>query len=185
MTMKWKVYLLSLAGLTLAFPAVAQEKAARVIPAALAFPGGASSVTEAHQDWTVTCAIRDNRKECFFSQVLGRSQGRERVLTIELGAPKDGQVKGTLFAPFGLRLDAGVNLHLDEKEFAGNLPFYMCVEQGCIVPLTFEPNAVKGLSGGTSVQFSAVNGATQEPLKIAISLAGFTSAMNRSTELER
>ncbi|RDE07922.1 hypothetical protein DVH29_14045 [Pelagibacterium lacus] len=84
--------------------------------AAKGLPGGASSLNEAHGDWSVACAAREGSVQCAISQSQVSGQNGQRVLTIELRAAEGGEaINGVLILPFGLRLDEGVTLAIDES----------------------------------------------------------------------
>lgn len=171
-------------------PALAQDVQPVPLPTQAApivstLPGGASSLTEQHGDWTVSCVMTQQGKDCQFSQALGNAQTGQRALSVELRPTGENKVEGMLLTPFSLRLDGGVNLAIDDKPLQGPLPFLACIELGCLVPVTFDGDVYAGLRAGTVLQFSAIplNGA--EPIKLSISLAGFTNASNRTAELAR
>ncbi len=66
-------------------------------------PGGAGSLTETYQDWTVTCRIADKAKLCAMSQQQTRQDG-QRVLTMEVRNSDNGAASGVLLLTFGSRL---------------------------------------------------------------------------------
>lgn len=147
-------------------------------------PGGATSLNETHGDWRVTCATQENVVRCAVSQVQVNNQNRQRVLSVELTAAEGGSsAEGTLVLPFGLALDQGVVLSIDEGEFQPPLRFSTCLPAGCLVPLTFNADAVTAMRAGTALNVkAAANGSGQE-VNFSISLAGFTSALARAAEL--
>lgn len=180
------IYILTLAG---ALPVLAQDtptaSPAAPKPIVSTLPGGASSINEQHGDWTVSCAMAQDGKHCSFSQVLGDAQTGRRVISVELRSTGADKVEGMLLTPFSLRLDAGVNLAIDDKALQGPIPFLSCVPEGCLVPLTFEGDVLAGLMAGTKLQLSAIPLSGAEPVKLAISLSGFTAARSRTAELEK
>ncbi|RYE73038.1 MAG: invasion associated locus B family protein, partial [Hyphomicrobiales bacterium] len=69
--------LFALAGLVLlSTPALAQDVAS--------LPGGASSLSEMHGNWSVNCSIGDKGKNCGFSQTAGNPQTGSALAAIEL-----------------------------------------------------------------------------------------------------
>ncbi|WP_069093614.1 invasion associated locus B family protein [Methyloligella halotolerans] len=86
-------------------PVQAQSIATPVKPN-VSLPGGASSLTETHEDWTVGCSVQAEGKRCVFSQALGNKQTGQRLLSMELRPEGDG-IEGVILAPFGLRLAKG------------------------------------------------------------------------------
>src|SRR5690606_27441238 len=81
-------------------------------------PGGASSLNETHGDWRVACTAPEGAVRCAVSQTQVQSENRQRILAIELTATEGGDAaSGTLVLPFGLKLDQGVVLSMDEGGF--------------------------------------------------------------------
>ncbi len=78
-------------------------------------PNGASSINETYADWTVDCRVVEGQKRCVLSQAQGNSQTGQRSFAIELQTPKEGKTEGTILMPFGLKLDTGALLKLDDK----------------------------------------------------------------------
>lgn len=147
-------------------------------------PGGATSLNETHGDWRVTCATQGNVVRCAVSQVQINSQNRQRVLSVELTATEGGNAaSGTLILPFGLALDHGAVLSIDEGEFLPPLRFSTCLPAGCLVPLAFNADAVTAMRVGKALKAkAAANGSGQE-VNFSISLSGFTSALARAAAL--
>lgn len=153
--------------------------------AAVWLPNGASSVNETYGDWTVNCAIADNQKRCGFSQEQGNSQTGQRLFAIELQPPADGETNGVLLLPFGLKLDDGVKLKLDEQNLGQGARFSTCVPAGCLVPVSFPTVATDAMEKGEKLVVTATRDGGGEPPVFTVSLAGFTAAMNRVSELAR
>src|SRR5262245_19379174 len=96
-------------------------------------PGGASSLTETHGDWTVACALQDKALRCGLSQQQSDPKSRQRMLAVELALAADGKADGALVLPFGLALDKGVVPRIDDGKPMQTLPFRTCLPAGCIV----------------------------------------------------
>jgi len=161
----------------LALPAVAQQT--------VTLPGGATALTETHGDWTVRCQVRqpEGRIGCLVQQEQVDNQSRQRLLAAEL-VPGPSGALGTLILPFGLDLDKGVNLAIDDGQSSPNLRFRTCLPQGCLVPLSFTPEALPALSGGKALNVAATaDGGAVTPF--TISLNGLASALARAQELAK
>lgn len=147
-------------------------------------PGGASSLTETHGDWTVSCRLTQQDKQpvqrCSLSQQQTDNQ-RRRTLAIEL-QPKGDGMDGVMVLPFGLAVTQKITLTIDETEQAFELPFSTCLPAGCLVPVTFDAAATKALRQGTTLAITAA-AANGGEVKLAVSLTGFTSALDRTREL--
>nr|WP_283950052.1 invasion associated locus B family protein [Agrobacterium tumefaciens] len=170
-------------------PASAQDqppvKGDRAAPA-ISLPNGASAINETYGDWSVSCSIADVRKICVMSQAQGDKQTGQRLFAIELQSSKDGKTDGILLMPFGLKLDDGVKLKLDDQNLGQGARFSTCYPQGCVVPVSFPIVATDAMKKGTSLIVTATNvaGGAEIPT-FKISLSGFTAAMNRSAELAK
>lgn len=165
------------ASLALSGAAQGQEAPASTLP------GGASLVTEAHGDWTVTCTTPASGKQCAFSQALADSQSGQRVLMLELTPPQDGVVAGMLVGPFGLNFANGLALAVDGEALGAPLPFLTCIPTGCLVPLNFDSAQLDRIKAGTTLTATGTGADTQQPVPISVSLTGFTRALERSAEL--
>lgn len=147
-------------------------------------PGGASSLTETHGDWTVVCATAQEAVRCAIAQNQVSGENRQRVLAVELQATEGGSAAtGTLVLPFGLRLDDGVRLALDEAEPFQTLRFSTCMPPGCLVPLSFDADTVSALRVGSVLALKANANENGQEVALSISLNGFTSAFARAAAL--
>lgn len=143
-------------------------------------PGGASSLQESYQDWQVSCVSQGAEKRCALSQQQADPQSRQRVLAIELNAATSGRVSGALVLPFGLALDAGANIKVDDGMSVEGLRFQTCLPAGCVVPLDLDPALVDAMRAGSSLHVVASPADGSQPIAFAISLKGFSSALDRT-----
>ena len=147
-------------------------------------PGGASSLNETHGDWTVVCTTAQEAVRCAIAQNQVSGENRQRVLAVELQAAEGGSAAtGTLVLPFGLRLDDGVRLALDEAEPFQTLRFSTCMPAGCLVPLSFDADTVSALRAGTALRIAATASDNGQEVALSVSLSGFTSALARLAAL--
>lgn len=166
--------------------AITTTAIAQQAPASPALPGGASSLTETHGDWTVSCRLQTQGEGeqpvrfCALSQQQADNQG-QRALAIEL-RPTENGVNGVLVLPFGLAVTRGITLRIDENTPGELLPFSTCLPTGCLVPISFDAAMTDALRQGTSIAVSAT-AANGGEARLTISLAGFTGALNRTREL--
>lgn len=152
-------------------------------------PGGASSLQESYQDWTIVCATQaaaDGKapvKRCAMTQQQTTQQGGQRVLAVELklvGA----NFEASLFLPFGLALEKGVTLQIDDGQVTQPYRFRTCLPAGCLVPLTFDAAYITALQKGMSLKLkAAADGGADTPF--AISLKGFGTATARLAALAK
>jgi invasion protein IalB len=154
--------------IVLAASATAQE-------AGPTLPGGASSLQEAYQDWSLAC--QSTPRACVVSQQQAQQNG-QRVMAIELQRGEADNVSGNLVLPFGLLLDAGVTLQIDDGQAREPLRFSTCLPAGCLVPLGFDPEAVAALRVGTVLKIN-VKSADQKDVALSVSLKGLSAALDR------
>ncbi|MCZ0735097.1 invasion associated locus B family protein [Phreatobacter sp. AB_2022a] len=145
---------------------------------------GPSSLRETYQDWAVSCTGHGQARRCAFSQQQRRRDGR-RVLAIELVPARDGTLSGTLLLPFGLALDRGVTIGLDQAAPGAPLPFKTCLATGCIVPVTFTAAMLRTFRGGTSLKLNTIASDAGQPVAFSLSLKGFGPALDRTLALLR
>ncbi|MHA6732420.1 invasion associated locus B family protein [Devosia sp. A369] len=172
-------FLVALAPLVLAASiGVAQAQTASTLS------GGASSIQETYQDWRVTCAQGQvAAHSCIFSQVQANQNG-QRVLGIELTPDGDGRkAHGNLVLPFGLQLDAGARLQIDDGAMGEVNRFSTCLPVGCVVPLLFGDAAIPFLKGGQKLNIHASAMDSGQAVVLPISLAGFSGALDRTLQL--
>ncbi|MFK0274113.1 invasion associated locus B family protein [Ensifer sp. NPDC090286] len=140
-------------------------------------PAAPSQLSETFEDWSVACAEIEGKKHCLLSQRQFH-KGGQHVLTIELRTA-DAGLEGSLALPFGLYLDKGVTLGVDEATGGKPTGFRTCLPLGCIVPLTFTESTVALLRSGTALKIGAFASDSEKDVAFAVSLKGFTAALDR------
>ena len=174
-----RIYRALLIGVCLSVPALggvtAQDGAA--------LPGGASSLQETYQDWLVSC-VQANGKRCALSQRT--QQNGQQLVAIELVPAGEGETAtGTLVLPFGLALDAGVALQVDDNPAGAPLRFSTCLAGGCLVPLSFDAALLEGLRAGETLKLTSRAADSDRGVPLSISLKGFAAAFDRLSALTR
>jgi invasion protein IalB len=154
---------------TLAISAFAQE-------AGSTLPGGASSLQETYQDWSLGCHGSPTIA-CAISQQQTQQNG-QRVLAIELRKGEGDAVSGSLVLPFGLLLDTGAALQIDDGPQREPLRFSTCLPAGCLVPVSFDAKTVAALRTGTALRVK-VQGMDRKEVALSISLKGLAAALDR------
>jgi invasion protein IalB len=154
-------------------------------PPASTLPGGASSVQETYQDWQVACVQQGATKRCALSQQQVAQQNRQRLLLIELGPLPANKADGVLILPFGLALEAGVTLQVDDGPVGQPLRFRTCLPTGCLVPLNLDTATVTAMRSGTTLKLSATAAEGGAKTPFSISLAGFANAFDRVVVLRK
>ncbi len=152
---------------------------------AATLPNGASAINETYGDWTVDCRILNGQRLCVLSQSQGNSQTGQRVFAIELRTPREGRAEGTILMPFGMKLDNGAVLRLDDKNLGQGLRFSTCLAQGCLLPISFPTVATDAMKTGKTLTVAALNLSTSEPASFNVSLNGFAAALDRIAQIDR
>lgn len=141
-------------------------------------PAGVSSIQETYQDWRVFCQVLEATKHCALSHQQVQQDG-QRVLAIELQAGADDAITGNLVLPFGLLLNAGVTLQVDDQPAMSPLSFRTCLPVGCVAPLDLDQSSVAALRAGTTLSLMVQANDTEQDFAFAISLNGFTAGLDR------
>jgi invasion protein IalB len=148
-------------------------------------PNGASSISETYGDWTVNCRLVEGQKQCLLVQAQGDTQTKQRIFEIQLRTPKDGKTEGTILMPFGLKLESGAILSLDDKDLGQGLRFSTCTPQGCLLPLSLQTVTIEAIKKGKTLTVASLNLNNGEVVAFKISLEGFAAASARTAELAR
>ncbi|CAE6864268.1 hypothetical protein R69746_07988 [Paraburkholderia aspalathi] len=145
-------------------------------------PGGASSLRETYQDWGVTCQVAGKTKRCALIQRQVQQDGL-LVLAIELQIAAAGTGSGTLVLPFGLKLDGGVTLAVDDRP-PRPMHFSTCLSTGCLVPLALDAKTVAGLRTAQAIKINALSSDGQK-VTFTVLLKGIAAALDRIGMLEK
>ena len=148
-------------------------------------PNGASAINETYGDWTVDCRILNSQRLCLLVQSQGNNQTGQRVFAIELRTPKEGRVEGTILMPFGMKLENGAVLRLDDKDLGQGLRFSTCLAQGCLLPISFPTVATDAMKKGKTLTVAALNLSNGEPVSFNVLLNGFAAAFDRVAQIDR
>lgn len=150
-------------------------------------PGGATSLNEAHGDWTVGCALQiqgeTTAKVCNLLQEQVDGKTRQRVVAIELRPAKAG-AKATIVLPFGLDLQAGLSMQIDDGSTTATHTFRTCLPAGCLVEADLNDETLAALGKGSVLKLKTVaDGGKETPF--SISLKGFKAAYARTVDLAK
>jgi invasion protein IalB len=159
-------------------PLVVAQAATPTQTPASSLPGGASQIQETYRDWQVACVQQAQGKRCAATQVQLDPQSHQRVLDIEINESGPDKIAGVLLLPFGLALDRGATLQIDDGAPGQPLRFRTCIPAGCLIPLTFDAAYGAALRKATALKIKAVGDGGQDAL-FSVSLKGFGDALNR------
>ena len=146
-----------------------------------------TSLTETYGDWVVRCVSPEaaegqpaSGRVCEMTQELQQQQTGQRVLALSVQkAESSGRL--TVVAPFGLLLSEGVKLSVGEMPLVA-LGFTTCLQAGCIAVSNLEAAAIDTLAAGDQVVVEMTD-TNDQPLKLNVSLRGFTAAWNKLASL--
>ncbi|WP_247838303.1 invasion associated locus B family protein [Bradyrhizobium sp. 200] len=125
----------------------------------------------------------DGQKQCLLSQAQGNNQSGQRIFAIELRPPADGKTEGTILMPFGLNLDSGAILKLDDRDLGKGLRFSTCVPQGCLLPVSFPTVATDAIRKAGKLVVASLNLSSGDAVTFNVSLNGFGAALDRTSQL--
>ncbi|GLU29972.1 invasion associated locus B family protein [Brucella sp. NBRC 12950] len=146
-------------------------------------PGGASSLTETFEDWTVSCGAAKGNTQCVISQTQAQQQNGQRILDIRLSpVAQDNAYQGNLTLPFGLEFSRGLTVQLDDGQVGKPFPFKTCLPAGCIVPISFDKATLDATRKGTTLKLAAVSIDNQN-IPFTVSLKGLGAAFDRASAL--
>ena len=161
----------------------AAPKPAPATPAAAPAQSGPPPQQETVGDWRIVCVTQGTAKRCTLIQEQTATQNNQRLLAIEMGMNGD-KLEGLLILPFGVLLDRGVSLQLDEQATQTSLRYRTCLPVGCVVSVSFDAKSLPALRGGTGLKVKLAVESGQEQT-LTISLKGFGQALDRMAVLAK
>lgn len=158
-------------------PAWGAEQVASKLNAASSTASKSGSV-ERFQDWGITCSGESKQRFCTLAQELRRRGDNRRVALLEVKPLGLDQALAGLTLPFGLALEAGVILQIDDSPALPAKRYQACMPEGCLVPLNLDAETLAALKRGQALKVSApiLSGGT---FNFTLSLRGFTTAYAR------
>ena len=91
-------------------------------------------------------------------------------------------MEGTIVLPFGLKLNSGAVLKLDDQYLGQGLRFLTCVPAGCLLPVSFSMTGIDAMKNGKILTVASLN-LKDEIIAFKVSLDGFVAASARIIEL--
>ncbi len=156
--------------------------------AAAAAPPAATQETvgQSFENWTIRCETDGPEASgpCFVSQSISLKQGRQRVLSIDIGfAPTNQQAVALLTLPLGISLPPGASLRVDaerERRFA----IERCELSGCRGGLIID-NELLGMLLTGEEAIVGFQDAERRPLEVPVRLAGLASGLDALRKQQR
>ncbi|MGN7867996.1 invasion associated locus B family protein [Paracoccus sp. 22332] len=136
---------------------------------------------ETHQDWTTRCIKAEQGKDpCELYQLLKDSDGNS-VAEMTLIPLRNGEVAAgaTLIAPLETDLIQGLGFAVGTAEPRG-YPFNFCAPVGCVSRMGFTAAELDALKRGANATVTLLpfGGDRENPVRLTLSLAGFTAAFD-------
>ncbi len=142
---------------------------------------GPSSLREVYQDWSVACSVQENARVCSLSQDQVQQNG-QRLLAVEIQRRADGSTTTTLLLPFGILLDPGVTLQIDDQPPLSQQRFRTCLPTGCLAVFAIDRPTLGKMRGGSVLKLNVTTDA-ETPLTFPVSLHGLSAALDRMVAL--
>jgi invasion protein IalB len=169
-------------GATATLAADAKKPVAAETKAPEGLPGGATSLQETYDDWAVVCATQQSGRSCAMQQEQRAQQTGQRVLAVEL-RPAGTGAEGAMVLPFGLALQSGASVQVDEGTAGAAMSFSTCLPAGCVVPVKFDSKMLDGLRKGTALKIKVMPEGGGDAIQLSVSLKGFSAAFDRTAAL--
>ncbi len=140
------------------------------------------SSIERFQDWSIICTGELNQRFCTLANEIRRREDNRRVVLLEVKPLDLEQALAGLTLPFGLALEAGVTLQIDDSPALPSKRYHSCMPEGCLVPLKLDTDILAALKHGQTLKVGApiVTGGTAT---FVLSLKGFATAYSRMVEM--
>lgn len=169
-----------------AFTLFALASGAVAAAAESGLPGGAGSLQESYDAWTVACSVTPDaagkpQKQCGMSQVQVDQASGKHVLEVDV-LPADTGAALTLVLPFGLDLTQGPALQLDTADPGPALSYRTCLPVGCVVRAQADAKMLAALRA-TKVMKIKTHADGGGGADFQVSMKGFGAAFDRVTAL--
>lgn len=146
---------------------------------------GSYYVKSSHTDWTLRCIrAAQGSDPCELYQLMKDSDGNS-VAEVTLIPLQNGNVAAgaTIVAPLETDLIKGLGFSIDsskEQEY----PFSFCAPVGCVARVGFTAAELNALKGGNKANLSLMpfGGDPKNPVRLELSLAGFTAAFSELSD---
>ncbi len=159
-------------------PSEAPAAEAPVAEAPAEAPAQPEFVTETFGDWEVRCT--PDKANCFMYQ-LGRDGAGNAVAEVTLVALEDGSqaaAGATVVTPLGTLLSEGLVIQVDGGQ-ARKYDYNWCTRSGCFARFGLQNDYVNNMKAGNIALMQLVSvSAPERPVRLEISLTGFTAAFN-------
>ncbi|UWQ94559.1 invasion associated locus B family protein [Rhodobacteraceae bacterium M385] len=139
----------------------------------------AEPVRDTVGNWLIECVDAT----CVVSQTLLDAETNQRVVILTLQEAGADRMAGTLQLPFGLALQAGVQLSLGGVALDAAVPISTCMPIGCLVQLGFETDVLDGFASGDTLSVSVIIFDSGEMATFVLEMEGLSAARDRAASL--
>ncbi len=145
---------------------------------------------ETYGDWMARCALHETEdgqqvRRCSMEQRLSwhdeKSGKTQQLLTVTLAPHQASGAEITILTPFGLLLDRGIVLQIDEGK-SYSLPFQTCLPEGCLARGLLDEAILGQLRAGRILATKMVESTGAQVVRVEVSLKGFTASYARLQE---
>lgn len=142
---------------------------------------------ETHGDWDIRClkAPEGQPEPCSLYQLLKDETGND-VAEVSLFHLGQGDVEAamTITTPLETNLTQMLTFFVDEQN-GRRYPFQFCTQAGCFVRAGLPAAEIEQFKKGAAGQVLIAPVGAKQPLKLTMSLGGFTAAYTKVTELNK
>ena len=149
-----------------------------LIALGLSFPAAAQNPHgNIHDAWGVRCNTPTGAPAaCQIFQNIVVKESRQPILNFAIGFADDEKIAVGIFVmPLGIYLPPGLTLQVDDGQIY-EMAIEICGLKGCRVRFSFDENLLNLFKRGASAKIT-FSGSDQKPIKVPVSLKGFTAAL--------
>lgn len=141
-------------------------------------PGGTEApAVQKFKDWEVQCRAPEGSlgPSCFMIQNVTSAEGKPLIIQVTVGRFGPQKILGLLvFVPLSVRLPPGISLQVDRAK-AVHYPLERCTPNACRAEIVLDKRTLTRLKRGNIARITFQDGMGR-PVKVDVSLAGFTAA---------
>jgi invasion protein IalB len=129
--------------------------------------------------------MSEGQKLCSLGQAQGNAQTGQRLFASELAPAREGRTEGAVLMPFGLRLESGAFLKLDDRDLGHGLRFSTCTLHGCLLPISLPTLATDAMRMAQRLTVATLRLENGEVVTFNVAMAGFGQAFDRMPQLAK
>lgn len=161
-----------------AVPALLLSAAVCAAPAAAQTAPALTETNSVHDDWTVRCQGKDEKRACEAVQTLQPEDGKGILAHIAVRAEKSGPIRLIVLTPPGVWLPANVSLKVAGVADVV-LTFKRC-GQHCVASTELKPEEVSALKASSGSGDLVFEDGSRHPIVLPLSFKGLGAALQAS-----